>query len=65
LQLINNNNNFRRDAATAHTSRASMAEIQSFFGDRVISRGLWPPRSPDLTPSDYFFVGTFEGAGLR
>jgi hypothetical protein len=31
-----------------------MAEIQSFFGDRVISKGLWPPRLPDLTPPDYF-----------
>ena len=31
-----------------------MAEIQSFFGDRVISKGLRPPRSPDLTPPYYF-----------
>jgi hypothetical protein len=48
---------FQQDGATAHTSRASMAEIQSFFGDRVISRGIWPPRSPDLTPPDYFLWG--------
>jgi hypothetical protein len=34
-----------------------MAEIQSFFGDRVISKGLWPPSSPDLTPPDYFLWG--------
>jgi hypothetical protein len=34
-----------------------MAEIQSFFGDCVISKGLWPPRSPDLTPPDYFLWG--------
>ena len=34
-----------------------MAEIQSLFGDRVIPKGLWPPRSPDLTPSDYFVWG--------
>jgi len=45
---------FQQDGATSHTSHASMAEIQSFFGDRVISKGLWPPRSPDLTPPDYF-----------
>jgi hypothetical protein len=45
---------FQQDGATAHTSHASMAKIQSFFGDRVISRGLWAPRSPDLTPPDYF-----------
>jgi len=38
-----------------------MAEIQSFFGDRAISKGLWPPRSPDLTPSDYFLWGYLKG----
>ena len=43
-----------QDGATSHTSHASMAEIQSFFGDRVISKGLWPPRSPDLMPPDHF-----------
>jgi len=31
---------FQQDGATSHTSHASMAEIQSFFGDRVISKGL-------------------------
>ena len=31
---------FQQDGATSHTSYASMAEIQSFFGDRVISKGL-------------------------
>ena len=43
--------------ATSHTSHDSTAEIQSFFGDRVISKGLWPPLSPDLTPPDYFLWG--------
>ena len=38
-----------------------MAEIQSFFGDRVISKGLWPPRSPDLTPPDYFLRRYLKG----
>ena len=39
---------FQQDGGTSHTSHASMTEIQSFFGDRVISKGLWTPRSPDL-----------------
>jgi hypothetical protein len=26
-----------------------MAEIQSFSGDRFISKGLWPTRLPDMT----------------
>ena len=48
---------FQQDGATSHTSHASMAEIQSSFGDRVISKGIWPPRSPDLTPPGYFLWG--------
>ena len=52
---------FQQDGATSHTSHASMAEIQSFFGERVISKGLWPPRSPDLTPPDYFLWGYLKG----
>ena len=38
-----------------------MAEIQSFFGDRVISKGFWPPRLPDLTPPDYFLWRYLKG----
>ena len=52
---------FQQDGATSHTSHASMAEIQSFFGERVISKGLWPPRSPDLTPPHYFLWGYLKG----
>jgi len=29
--------------------------------DRVIWKGLWPPRSPDLTPPDYFLCGYPKG----
>jgi len=43
---------FQQDGATSHTSHASMAEIQSFFGDHVISKVLWPPHSPELMPPD-------------
>jgi len=52
---------FQQDGATSHTSHASMAEIQSFFGDRIISKGLWPPHLPDLTPPDYFLCGYLKG----
>jgi hypothetical protein len=27
------------------------------FGERLISRGIWPPRSPDLSPPDVFLWG--------
>ena len=52
---------FQQDGATSHTSHASMAEIQSFYSDRAISKGLWPPCSPDLTPPDYFLWGYLKG----
>jgi len=52
---------FQQDGATSHTSHVSIAEIQSFFGDRVTSKGLWPRRSPDLTPPDYFLWRYLKG----
>ena len=52
---------FQQDGATFHTSHSSVPEIESFFGDRVISKGLRPPRSPDLTQRDYFLWGYLKG----
>jgi len=48
-----------------HTSHFSAAEIQSFFGDRVTSKELWPPRSPDLTQPDYLLWGYLKGRVYR
>ena len=39
-----------------------MAALSEVFGDRVISRGLWPPRSPDLTPPDFYLWGKLKGS---
>jgi hypothetical protein len=55
------NGYFQQDGATYHTSHESMTEIRSFFGDRIISKDLWPPRSPDLTPPDFFLWGALKG----
>jgi hypothetical protein len=41
--------------ATYHQSRESMAMIQGFFEDRVISTDLWPLLSPDLSPTDFLW----------
>jgi len=38
-----------------------MREIESFFKERIISKNLWPPRSPDLTPADSFLWGLLKG----
>ena len=52
---------FQQDGATSHTSHSSMAEIQSSFGDRVISKGVWPPRPPALTPPAYLLYEYLKG----
>ena len=48
------NGYFQQDGATCHNSNESMTEIESFFDDRIISKALWPLRSPDLSPPDFF-----------
>ncbi len=48
---------FQQDNAQSHVARDTMAVLKSFFNDRLISSGLWPPRSPDLSPLDYFLWG--------
>ena len=44
---------FQQNGASSHTTKASTASSQNFFGDRIVGRGLWPPRSPDLTSPDF------------
>ena len=35
---------------------------KAFFDDRIISKALWPPRSPDLSPPDFFLLwGALKG----
>ena len=51
---------FQQDGANAHTARATMTAVRKVFGERVISRDLWPPRSPDLTPPDFYLWGKLK-----
>jgi hypothetical protein len=52
---------FMQDGATSHTATPVKAFlIQTFGEDKIISRGCrfpWPPRSPDLTPADFWLWG--------
>ena len=51
---------FQQDGATSHTARETMALLREHFPGRLISRFgdlPWPPRSPDLTPPDFFLWG--------
>ena len=55
------NGYFQQDGATCPNSNESMTEIESFFDDRIISKALWPSRSPDLSPPHFFLWGALKG----
>ena len=49
-----------QDGAPAHRLRAVTDRLTALFGDRVIALNRpteWPPKSPDLTPCDFFLWG--------
>lgn len=51
---------FQQDGATSHTSNMSLPRVREIFSGKLISRRgdiNWPPRSPDLTPMDFFLWG--------
>jgi hypothetical protein len=37
-----------------------MQMLSGFFGGRIISRNSWPPRSPDLSPLDFYLWGFWK-----
>lgn len=56
---------FQHDNASAHTAHDTREYISQFYDDRVIGFGRWPPRSPDLTPLDYFLFGHLKNMIYR
>ena len=51
---------FQQDGAPSHTTEMVREWLASKFGTRVISNKTereWPPKSPDLSPLDYWFWG--------
>jgi len=49
-----------QDGAGTHRARAVALQLRELFGENVITLGQqqeWPPRSPDLTPCDFFLWG--------
>jgi hypothetical protein len=52
---------FQKENATAHANDNSMGPIHDVFDDRIISKGLWPPRSPDLSSCDFCMWGNSKG----
>jgi hypothetical protein len=57
ISLLNEEERFcwlQQDGATSHTANSTMEMLKQFFDGRIISKNLWPPRSPDLTPPEHF-----------
>jgi len=49
-----------QDGAPCHRGIIVKNRLKDVFGDRIIGVGHdveWPPRSPDLTPCDFFLWG--------
>ncbi|GFT57444.1 uncharacterized protein TNCV_4515411 [Trichonephila clavipes] len=60
---------FMQDGAPPHIARHVKDLLRRSFGDdRVLSRHFhhaWPPRSPDLSPCDYWFWGYLKSQVYR
>lgn len=51
---------YQQDGCPAHNARNVKEFLRNTFHDRIISRDCtisWPPRSPDLSPNDFFLWG--------
>lgn len=51
---------YHHDGAPAHNSHLAREVLSEIFPNRFIGPGgtvLWPPRSPDLNPLDFFLWG--------
>jgi hypothetical protein len=42
-----------------------MALLRKVFGDSIISTNIWSPRSPDLTPPDFYLWGALKNAAYK
>ena len=54
---------FQQDGATCHTVKATVDVCRPVFEDCIISRRadvVWPPRTQDLTPLDYYLLGAVK-----
>ena len=54
---------FQQDVATCHKAEAILDVMRSVFEYRIISRRadvVWPPRSCDLKPLDYYLWGAVK-----
>jgi hypothetical protein len=52
---------FQQENARAHMANTDMVATREVFEDRIISRGLWPPRHPDLSFCDSYLWENLKG----
>ena len=52
---------FQLDLATPHTSGIAQKFLETKFCERLISKGIWPARSPDIAPPDFYLFGYLKG----
>jgi hypothetical protein len=60
ISLLNEEERFcllQQDGTTLLTANPTMEMLKQSFHDTIISKNLWPPQSPDLTPPHYFLWG--------
>ena len=53
----------QQDGGTCHTTEATLDVLRPVFIDRIISHRadvVWPPRTWDLTPLDYYLWGAVK-----
>ena len=54
---------FQQNGAKCHTAESTLVVLRPVFEDRIISRRadvVWPPRSWDLIPLDYYLWGAVK-----
>jgi hypothetical protein len=56
---------FQDYRAMCHTARATVRKMSVWFGDVIISKGLWPIQSLNLSPLYYFVRATLKIIGTR
>jgi hypothetical protein len=60
LLMVKSQLYFQHDGAPPHYTRHVREYLDEYFPNRWLGRGgplAWPPRSPDLTPLDYYLWG--------
>ncbi len=48
---------FQQDGAPVHRHENFQQWLKSKFAYSFLNKDMWPPRSPDLNPCDYFLWG--------